>query len=643
MRLKLSSQNHSLQPFEADVPKFTLVTGLNGSGKSQLLAAIHDGQIECEFDRSNIRMFHPLGFAIDLGSAQHGNFDTIVNRAEFLDRTALLAAPLRTQWLAWGEENGIEEDELKELTAIAARKIGNQPDLEYELHARTNELYSLQKLLEGMQDVWRKVQQNYVGDADQQKTIQEVQTKWSIPYFLLNAKQLRESIISHHPLFEVSVGSIFTRYRDELLRNRLARLAFQDGDTTVTPLSVEEFFEEKGPPPWELINNLLADLNVDAKFEPPPSTGTQVYQPLMITSNGVQFHPNQLSTGEHVILALATIGYAASDRRNIWKAPSLVLLDEVDAPLHPAMAKTYLKVIKDVLIDQFGMHVIATTHSPSTVAQSDLDEIYVMQKGTPGLAKISRSQALLVLTEGVPTLSVSIQDRRQVFAESPVEAENLDRLYQILKPSLNSQLSLQFIATGSKQVNSSKSHVQRIVEALVRAGNTSVYGVIDWDTTSQPTERIKVIAGGRRYALENVILDPLVIAVYMYRKLNKDGLRFHGLDASVDPFSLKTLPQDKWQSLANAVSKRVLGSDPVKLTECHYHGGLSINIDQEYLRFNAHDLEDKIVVAFPVFEKIKLAGSGKLTAHLIEHVLMDFQELIPVEVSEVFHQLLALK
>ncbi|MDP9871587.1 AAA family ATPase [Agrobacterium tumefaciens] len=642
MQLSLRFQDNSLQPFEAELPTFTLVTGLNGSGKSQLLAAIESGRIECGFDRSTIRLFQALSFGINLGSSEHyEDFDNTVTRAEFLDRTAILNAELRRQWMEWGERNAIDEQNLVQLTSIAYRKIGNHNDLEFELHEKTDELYSLKDLLEELQKASNDIGLAPIqGNLDKQGILHGVQSRWGIPYFLLSARQLRETVVSHQALFDVSLGAIFTRYRDEVLRNRLARLAFEDGDTGIPPLSAEDFVDEKGPPPWDLINNLLSDLNVDARFEPPPSIATKYYQPLMITRDGTRFHPNDLSSGEKVILALATIGYAAADRRKIWKAPSLILLDEVDAPLHPAMAKTYLKVIKEVLIGQFGMHVIATTHSPSTVAQSDLEDVYVMKKGEPGLSRISTDKAISILTEGVPTLSVSLSSRRQVFAESPVEAANLDRLYHILKPSLNSQFSLQFIATGSKQTNSSKSDVERIVGDLVSAGNTSVYGIIDWDTTNCATDRIKVIAGGRRYALENIILDPLVLAAYLYKTLDKRALVHHGLDASLDVFSLRALEPEHWQSLADRVTRRVLGSGPASVVECRYHGGMAVNIDEAYLRYNAHRLEERVVEAYEMLEKTHRAGSGKLTAHLIEHVLLSLPNLIPVEVEEVFIELL---
>lgn len=643
MKVILENNLYSLLPFEADLPKFTLITGLNGSGKTQLLSAISTGQIRNDIAVVNeIQHFGPNMFRLSGSRPElYEGYDSATRRADFLGRTAALNADLRQRWLDWSTTNSFDNDTLMELTRRVHAAINKPPSLDYFFSDKTDELYDLQELIiELNKSSITRGTPSHDGSFDANLLLSQTQAHWGIPYFLLNSRQLSDAVAVAQPLFHVSLGAIFTKYRDDDLRNRINRIAFDKGETKVPPLSDEEFADEKGPPPWDLINSLLSDLDVEARFEAPPFSLTSFYEPVMVTRNGTRFAPSQLSSGEEVILALATIGYAATDRHKIWSAPALVLLDEVDAPLHPAMAKTYLRVIKEVLIDKFGMHVIATSHSPSTIAQADVQDVFVMKKGQAGVSRIPKETALAVLTEGVPTLSVSISSRRQVFAESPVEAANLDRLYQILRPTFNSELSLQFIATGTKQTNSSKSDVERIVGDLIEAGNTSVYGIIDWDTTNSSTERIKVIAAGRRYALENIILDPLILGTFLYRELDKESLAHYGLDADLDVFSLKSLHSEDWQAIANSVTQRVMGKHPDSVVDCSYHGGLTVQIDQAYLQHNAHKLEDRVVAAYPMLEKMKMGGSGKITAHLIDNVLRHLPVLIPVEVEQVFGELL---
>lgn len=67
---------------------------------------------------------------------------------------------------------------------------------------------------------------------------------------------------------------------------------------------------------------------------------------------------------------------------------------------------------------------------------------------------------------------------------------------------------------------------------------------------------------------------------------------------------------------------------------------MTLHLDKRYLEHKAHPLEDAIVEAYQFFDGFKRAGSGKLTAHMIDEVLTSFPALIPVEIKEIFTDLL---
>ena len=48
---------------------------------------------------------------------------------------------------------------------------------------------------------------------------------------------------------------------------------------------------------------------------------------------------------------------------------------------------------------------------------------------------------------------------------------------------------------------------------LWKAGNKTVYGIIDYDGKNNPSERIKILGGGSRYAIDNYLMDPLVLSM----------------------------------------------------------------------------------------------------------------------------------
>ncbi len=56
--------------------------------------------------------------------------------------------------------------------------------------------------------------------------------------------------------------------------------------------------------------------------------------------------------------------------------PKVLLMDEPDASLHPTMSKQFLEVIQKVFVEEKGVKVIITTHSPSTVALASEENLF---------------------------------------------------------------------------------------------------------------------------------------------------------------------------------------------------------------------------------------------------------------------------
>ena len=77
---------------------------------------------------------------------------------------------------------------------------------------------------------------------------------------------------------------------------------------------------------------------------------------------------DNLSTGEKIIFELICYCFAAKE-----SDLEMIILDEFDANLNPSLAKQYIDVIRD----QFSsIKVILTTHSPSTVAEIEPEELF---------------------------------------------------------------------------------------------------------------------------------------------------------------------------------------------------------------------------------------------------------------------------
>ena len=90
-------------------------------------------------------------------------------------------------------------------------------------------------------------------------------------------------------------------------------------------------------------------------------------------AKGIAF--SELFSEKRTLMALAMLIFKAQ-LNNI--PPQVLLLDEIDASLHPSMIERMIHVIQTLFIEKYGMKVILATHSPTTVALGPEDSIFVI-------------------------------------------------------------------------------------------------------------------------------------------------------------------------------------------------------------------------------------------------------------------------
>lgn len=448
-------------------------------------------------------------------------------------------------------------------------------------------------------------------------------------------------------IFQHSFARLFVAYRD-LQYSNFARRGAQSGrEENTGALTDDEFIEKYGIAPWKFVNETLERAGLDFEVDHPNEFDHVAYSPkLRKRSNKQEIMFGSLSSGEKILMALTLTVYYAADRRQITRFPKILLLDEIDAPLHPSMSKLLIDTVVGTFVGQHGIKVIATTHSPSTVALAPESSLYVMRPGVPGLEKTSKSRALNILTVGVPTLAISYDGRRQVFVESPIDVMLLDKVYQLLKPKLNSERSLDFLQTGTKRkdnssdINTGCDIVGGLVKNLRASGNSSVFGIIDWDGKNTSGGGVLVLAEGRRDGLENILFDPLLLVSLIARDVRECANDIGLLEG--ERFALISgLPLARLQELMDRVVSLVLPAGPQgEVAHVEYVGGLKMRVRQDYLFLDDHVLEQRIVAAFPAFGKLSRSRSGGLAAHIVDYVLAEKPEYIPTELSSVFEEIL---
>jgi predicted ATPase len=646
------SVHKSLTSFEAiDLPNFVVLTGRNGSGKTHLLTGITSGKIKSSLvsDVSrDVKLFDSTSIIPqDTGafdpSQEHSRRSQWFNVVEFQREQALPNIQLQLIALGVPAEHcstaakikGLTVEKLTRVLADPTRAVEVEPQIRQALINSSNQIFSNS--------------QNQIGDDGWRKASAKVQQRNPELFFDASRSTFFEDkdfLWGEVDPFQQAFGRVFTTYRDLIHANdRLAKYPPPD-EPTRRYLGEAEFVKEHGSAPWDFVNQILSACFLDFRVDHPPLHEISSYEPkLRKLSGDVVMRFQDLSSGEKVLMSFALCLYNSEDSRQTSVFPKLLLLDEVDAPLHPSMAASLIKTIQDVLVRDKNVAVILTTHSPSTVALAPEESIFSMNPQGPKIEKISRSAALSLLTAGVPTLSVSFDGRRQVFVESRTDAYLYDMLYQRFKSKIKSERSLVFVQVGHSAAsggehNSGCAQVKRLVETLSQGGNQTVYGLVDWDCERIPTERVHVLAPKIRNGLESLLLDPVLLVALIARENKGLALENKLLITAENYISLKDWDQTRWQMAVEAVQKIVFpNADFNQTINVSYVNGMTLRLTQAYLHADDHTLENHIVELFP-FLKPKAKRTGELMTHMVETVLSEMSDLLPTDMLRTFQTLL---
>ena len=278
--------------------------------------------------------------------------------------------------------------------------------------------------------------------------------------------------------------------------------------------------------PWELLNDALATAEFAYRVVSPVETDLHLHYSLMFRQVGTQTDilPTALSSGEQAIVKLfAWLFYTENYRR----VPKLYLLDEPDAHLHPSLTRQFMAILKDVLVDQYGIRVILSTHSPSTVALAPPGSVFEMFRSAPRIVRSSSiAHTVGLLTAGLLVVS---RDTRFVFVEDEDDVEFYSAVWDILtdkgpskapngvEPSPSIVFLPASLGSGPAKIGGGYTVVIKHVAKFDQAPLDALFrGLIDMDLGNVSTSRIQVIG---RHSIENYLFDPLIV----YALLNEDG------------------------------------------------------------------------------------------------------------------------
>lgn len=405
MRLVFKTRHLSIDQFNPiKIPDFVVLTGVNGSGKSHLLQAIQNGSVLIEgLNNPHVVHFNYETFKL----ANEGAFNGHQLSNEREQAWNFYQQQIKPQAVSWKNSIPDKYQTLKEECIrdnkpfwITAKESAQQ----YTNHASTF-----------------LTQQNMRSNAHAQGIYSLLQ---KIPYGIDEIDH--ETFLTLYKPYQftndflpLQLGKIFWDYYAKYRHNQLNAFENEKYNKAYHAFTEEEFIVAHGRKPWELVNEILATFD-SLKYRVNSPEGTDVFSSFQlklqhIEKPGLEVGFEHLSSGERVLMALVASVYKSSADGLF---PDVLLLDEVDASLHPSMMQNMLNVIAAIFL-QHGVKVILVSHSPTTIALAPDESIFTMQRsGANRIEKKSKDEALSILTEGFATIEQGLRLFDQVARSS---------------------------------------------------------------------------------------------------------------------------------------------------------------------------------------------------------------------------------
>lgn len=442
MKINFENNYKSIHLFnEINIPNFSVFVGKNGSGKTHILEGIKAGSIKADaILKEEITYFDLRNFLIT-------NQKKITKRSLEDEKEN-----------AWNLVNQFKNQNLQDNKARIQTQITN--------HSRNN--YKLQCLLE-------------TGIFLSEKKLSELDRNTFLSY------------ANYDPDDYELLNSLSEICFDYHMKYIQSSLPVEHGGKGLTGSELD-IIENKSP--WHFINEMFESFGLPHRFKAPSfkagdiiEIGNLEYQAKPIFDN-FEIGFEDLSSGEKILCALAITVFQDQETT---KFPKLLLLDEIDATLHPSMVKNLLSVIKNVFLKN-NCNVILATHSPTTASLVNEDSIFEVKSGkiSNKIDKISQSSAVDILSEGMMNLEKGITLFDQM-SKKPLsvltEGNNIDHIRKaisVLQPEMLEKIDFINGVEGS----SGKNQLLTLFEFFKRVNHTNfVLFVLDWDQdTSSKTE-----------------------------------------------------------------------------------------------------------------------------------------------------------
>lgn len=445
MKINFKENHLSISAFDSVIINdFSIITGLNGSGKTHLLTAIKKGYVEIEkINSSEIMYYNYSSFTVYTENLTSWKGSDWRSEAQL---TIQKVQQIRNQAIAEVINNSKNDALLfaacRVFTGIRERVIGIETDYEIlsktEIHKGNLNQYRNDISPEFFNFILHILNYNAAYNL-KELTPWKVKEKIDLAFLKIEEqiKKTDEDFFNYleNNLKNVDIFSI-NQAHFEAPNFILADIANEEKDyqfllnqnflneikarhnKNIKYLTHESFIDTYGASPIEQINQVLKQYDCNSYFLKTNDLDIKIGQDknqfqiqitLVQEENNIETTFEELSSGEKTLIALTLLIYKSRKNKIL---PRVLLLDEIDASLHPSMIKRLLNTLIEIFIKKHKMKIIMATHSPTTIAFSEEDSIFIINKGNvlQKIEKQSKQKALEILTEGFATLNEEESD-----------------------------------------------------------------------------------------------------------------------------------------------------------------------------------------------------------------------------------------
>lgn len=432
--IKLLTRYKSLQEgFEwKDIPSFSVITGVNGVGKSQLLEVIKGRSEKPD---------------------SYGNFSRIVRKISSKNGPEILIFSDNIAQRSLSLNGLIEYVKNSDQRLVLLRNIDNnitsyQNNINYwrQQYAQTADKVTrlqLENEIKNHEETIRNFQNDklnvniYAYDEELNRIARKLTKKVED----LTEDEIRQNAIDNfESLTTIDELTRFIANENQKYMRRVTYLSEMGQREEEDKLVNEER-------PYQAINRIFRQYGFDyfEMLNPFPFDGKLNGEIRFQGKGGEIVDYNSLSSGEQAIVQFVIWSYGQDFRGNRLNT---MVLDEPDAHLHPSMCKMMVEIFSEMSAKKEegggGIRIIMTTHSPSTVAFTPEGSLFVMQRETDNKRVIrptTSETAVEVLSDGIFTFSRAMSSftmfstspkQNLVFVEGKTDVRHFTKAMQVL-------------------------------------------------------------------------------------------------------------------------------------------------------------------------------------------------------------------